>query len=60
MSSRPPLFDIAALEQTMVSFAARLDRHRSELNRLNVYPLPDGDTGDNLAATLDLQPSWLR
>ncbi|MGB5148485.1 MAG: DAK2 domain-containing protein, partial [Mycobacterium sp.] len=36
----------------MVSFAARLDRHRSELNRLNVYPLPDGDTGDNLAATL--------
>ncbi len=52
MSSRPPLFDITALEQTMVSFAARLDRHRSELNRLNVYPLPDGDTGDNLAATL--------
>ncbi|MBX7431862.1 DAK2 domain-containing protein [Mycobacterium sp. Y57] len=53
MTPRPPRFDTDALERTMASLAARLDRHRSELNRLNVYPVPDGDTGDNLSATLD-------
>ncbi len=26
--------------------------HRSELNRINVFPIPDGDTGTNLAITL--------
>lgn len=26
--------------------------HRAELNRINVFPVPDGDTGTNLAMTL--------
>jgi dihydroxyacetone kinase-like predicted kinase len=30
-----------------------VERHREELNRLNVYPVPDGDTGDNLAAMME-------
>jgi acyl-phosphate glycerol 3-phosphate acyltransferase len=44
--------DAAALEATVRLLADRFDRHRTELNRLNVYPIPDGDTGDNLVATL--------
>jgi DAK2 domain fusion protein YloV len=31
---------------------ALLEARRADLNRLNVYPVPDGDTGDNMAATI--------
>ena len=30
-----------------------LGKHRGVLNRLNVYPVPDGDTGTNMALTLE-------
>ena len=30
-----------------------LRTHRDVINRLNVYPVPDGDTGTNMALTLD-------
>jgi DAK2 domain fusion protein YloV len=29
-----------------------IERHRRRINALNVYPVPDGDTGTNLALTL--------
>jgi DAK2 domain fusion protein YloV len=29
-----------------------LEAHRARINRLNVYPVPDGDTGTNMAATV--------
>jgi uncharacterized protein len=29
-----------------------LERHRRRINALNVYPVPDGDTGTNLTATV--------
>ena len=28
-----------------------LERRREHLNRINVFPVPDGDTGDNMAST---------
>ena len=28
--------------------AARLYAHRTVINDLNVFPIPDGDTGDNM------------
>jgi dihydroxyacetone kinase-like predicted kinase len=31
---------------------AHLESHREELNDLNVFPVADGDTGDNMALTL--------
>ncbi len=31
---------------------AELEGHRSEVNDLNVFPVADGDTGDNMALTL--------
>ena len=37
----------------MVAFRDALRTHQQVLNRLNVYPVPDGDTGTNMALTLD-------
>ena len=41
-----------ALRATITCFRDTL-RARPELDRLNVYPVPDGDTGTNMARTLD-------
>jgi DAK2 domain fusion protein YloV len=37
----------------MASYRDTLRAHRDEINRLNVYPVPDGDTGTNMALTLE-------
>jgi DAK2 domain fusion protein YloV len=37
----------------MAGFEAGLARHREAINRLNVYPVPDGDTGTNMHLTLE-------
>ena len=43
-----------ALFLSMVrSGGARLDAHRKTINDLNVFPIPDGDTGDNMFMTLE-------
>ncbi len=41
------------LRATMVAYRDLLRRHQERLNRLNVYPVPDGDTGTNMALTLE-------
>ena len=33
--------------------AAKLNTHRTVVNELNVFPIPDGDTGDNMYMTID-------
>ncbi len=37
----------------MASYRDSLRAHRDRINRLNVYPVPDGDTGTNMALTLE-------
>ena len=38
----------------MVKSGARnLERNRTTVNELNVFPIPDGDTGDNMYMTID-------
>jgi DAK2 domain fusion protein YloV len=37
----------------VVVYRDALRAHQEELNRLNVYPVPDGDTGTNMALTLE-------
>ena len=32
--------------------AANLKAHAQEINDLNVFPIPDGDTGDNMLSTI--------
>ncbi len=41
------------LRQVMNRYLARLREHRESLNRLNVYPVPDGDTGTNMTLTME-------
>ncbi len=50
-----PLEQLAAPDVRLVVTRYRdaLRAHQEELNRLNVYPVPDGDTGTNMALTLE-------
>jgi len=43
----------AALRDIVRTFRDTVHAHAEGLNRLNVYPVPDGDTGTNMARTLD-------
>ena len=42
-----------ALRNTVITFRDTMKAHAAGINRLNVYPVPDGDTGTNMARTLD-------
>ncbi len=42
----------ATLRRALLAGIRRVRGLRDELNRINVFPVPDGDTGSNLAATL--------
>ena len=52
MSTRESLCadDLRAVTAT---FAQLLRSHKEVINRLNVYPVPDGDTGTNMALTIE-------
>ena len=40
--------------------SAALDEHRQQLNDLNVFPMPDGDTGTNMSLTMSSSAAALR
>lgn len=40
------------LRDAILSGACNVERHKAEINDLNVFPVPDGDTGTNMAMTL--------
>jgi DAK2 domain fusion protein YloV len=40
------------LRAALASYRDALAAHKEGINRLNVYPVPDGDTGTNMALTL--------
>src|SRR3954452_16139854 len=46
-------FSPDALRSTVITFRDTMKLHADGINRLNVYPVPDGDTGTNMARTLD-------
>src|SRR3982751_2906095 len=41
-----------ALRRALIAGARRVIADRDVLNKINVFPVPDGDTGSNLAFTL--------
>jgi hypothetical protein len=47
------------LRALMGGYRDALRLHQSDINRLNVYPVPDGDTGTNMALTLEAVVSEL-
>jgi len=52
MSART-VVDGHGLARLVLEYRDVLRTHQEELNRLNVYPVPDGDTGTNMALTLE-------
>ena len=42
----------AGVLEAVRSAVANLERHEDEVNALNVFPVPDGDTGTNMLATV--------
>ena len=55
VSDVPTLDRLSAdhFRQTVVTFRDTMKAHAAGINRLNVYPVPDGDTGTNMSRTLD-------
>jgi uncharacterized protein len=49
----PKALVATGLAQTMVAYRDALVAHQQVINRLNVYPVPDGDTGTNMARTVE-------
>ena len=49
---RISVFDGQDLKKAILAGAAWLEEHRQAINALNVFPVPDGDTGSNMAATM--------
>ena len=43
--------DLPTLHRAMRIYAEVLRAHREEIDSLNVYPVPDGDTGTNMLLT---------
>ena len=37
---------------SVISGSKKIIEHQEEINKINVFPVPDGDTGSNLAATV--------
>ena len=51
--------DAAELCKTFISAANKLVNNKSVLNDLNVFPVPDGDTGSNMSMTVTAAVSEL-
>ncbi|HTK07801.1 MAG TPA: DAK2 domain-containing protein [Ktedonobacteraceae bacterium] len=49
---RISVFDGQDLKKAVLAGAAWLEEHRESINALNVFPVPDGDTGSNMSATM--------
>ena len=47
-----PVLSRETLRQCVIAGAKRVIAHRDHLNEINVFPVPDRDTGTNLAATM--------
>jgi DAK2 domain fusion protein YloV len=48
----PPTLDTALLTGWTRAATTALERHCAEIDRINVFPVPDGDTGTNLLLTM--------
>ena len=56
----PRSLDAALLTGWIRAATQALERHRAEMDRINVFPVPDGDTGTNLLLTMRSAVASLR
>ena len=52
--------DGIALTQAMIHAAASINLQKQQINELNVFPVPDGDTGTNMSLTIATAAAELR
>ena len=50
----------ADLRRMIISAAAAIEINKQALNDLNVFPVPDGDTGTNMSMTINAAANDLR
>ena len=50
----------ADLRRMVISAAAAIEINKQALNELNVFPVPDGDTGTNMSMTINAAAADLR
>ena len=50
----------ADLRRLIISAAASIEINKQALNELNVFPVPDGDTGTNMSMTINAAATDLR
>ncbi len=50
---RQKVVDGNIFERLILSGAANLKAHADTVNQLNVFPIPDGDTGENMCMTIN-------
>ena len=48
------------LRRLIISAAASIEWNKQALNELNVFPVPDGDTGTNMSMTINAAAADLR
>ena len=48
------------LRRLIISAAANIEINKQQLNDLNVFPVPDGDTGTNMSMTINAAAADLR
>ena len=51
--STPLTLSARELRSTIATYSDLLRSHKEVINRLNVYPVPDGDTGTNMTLTIE-------
>ena len=52
--------DGASLAQALIHAAASINLQKQQINELNVFPVPDGDTGTNMSLTLSTAAAELK
>ncbi len=50
----------ADFRRLVINAAAAIENNKQKLNELNVFPVPDGDTGTNMAMTINVAANDLR
>ncbi len=50
----------ADFRRLVINAAANIERNKQHLNELNVFPVPDGDTGTNMSMTINAAAADLR
>ena len=52
--------DAAAFQQMVIHAAAAISVEKQQVNDLNVFPVPDGDTGTNMSLTMGAAAAELK